>query len=1106
MTRKLLPYEHELITALGVTKEEYLEFLALQKIYEDPKQGTDLDIRNGPGVVALVLTIVGTLFQVVAALLTPRPEIPTIAGRGAQTREQRTSPRFGFNSTQELARYGDPIPLVYANTDQNSAGSVRVAGRLLWSAVKSLGTKQFVRMQLLLSAGPLVQVNANKSAFGQVSVRDLIGTNAWIYFNANGTQSLSFNNAIKGTATADPTYTSGSGTPYAIETSLNSNTKSSGFSQAYTPSSANRFGIYSPVPVNVLVTARVDTGAQTRANLGITINSLTGYAGNAFLQQIPVNETFTLTITRTSLTSGTPSQLAAQNARRGYATVFDEAGLFKLGSAIFRVTNVAGTFSDDSNITVTFERVGTDAAYSPSTPYSARSINDVSSIYQSSNILIASPTYIRLERYVNALLEKDDRNVPYSDLEPALQDSAYTQVLTAQELLQSNQIWTIRYGTVGTGANADVNYTQIIGWRKRNLTSNQRRQLQRYINLSSTIVLDSNDLYYTKALVAYEAATYQTLQACHSVDLGIKSVVYRQISGRQTTYGSNNYVSGYRTTDNGFKNRVAMFIVRYREANPNSSTVTWSHVPGIFVVRRNNESENYLNIRFNSNQTTAKNWHFELEPISDPRAEALTRNLRVNGRIQYFYLENISSAATVNLNDGANVQFYGYTQLSVTDYPNNSGSPRGTNAWDLFNLNADTNYTLSLDRGPEFTLLCVTEHTLAPSTTQLYSNMSLIGFNAFSSKGLQDLRSFTALVEKGRPVFNLFTTATAPYYNTTKSPSSYAPDVFLDTILDQTDGIGKYAPSGAVDLPSLTEAKKFCVANNLYFDGVIADPGSWREFWATNAPLSLLEFGRKNGKETLVPAVPFDSAGNITTAINVTALYNQGNIIEDSYKEEFIDFGSGVQDLIATVIYRSVDSDGIFARNKSVGIKRSDVIEADSVRQTFDVSAYVSTRAQAIKYGKLLCNIRRYVRTSIEFRTYPTTSFMAPGTFIYVDVGQNSWDNVRTGIIGPGGTLNIPAGVTVPDGSYQFLFYKSGAGVQNATHTVTNGVVSGLSNKEGYLFVVGNQVKTRRVFRVTEVEMNEEGEVTIRATGYPCTAAGNSLIADFSDGLFTVTD
>jgi hypothetical protein len=48
MTRKLLPYEYDLIDALGVTKEEYLDFVAQQHIYQDPKQGTALDCAQDP--------------------------------------------------------------------------------------------------------------------------------------------------------------------------------------------------------------------------------------------------------------------------------------------------------------------------------------------------------------------------------------------------------------------------------------------------------------------------------------------------------------------------------------------------------------------------------------------------------------------------------------------------------------------------------------------------------------------------------------------------------------------------------------------------------------------------------------------------------------------------------------------------------------------------------------------------------------------------------------------------------------------------------------------------------------------------------------------------
>ncbi|MFZ9695479.1 MAG: hypothetical protein ACO3AY_06360 [Chitinophagaceae bacterium] len=98
--RKLLPYEHQLVDALGITKEEYLDFVAQQHIYKDIKEGTILDARNWD-IAAIVLTVIGILFQVAAVLLAPKPQEQK--GRPG-TRDEIFSPRFGFNSVQELAR------------------------------------------------------------------------------------------------------------------------------------------------------------------------------------------------------------------------------------------------------------------------------------------------------------------------------------------------------------------------------------------------------------------------------------------------------------------------------------------------------------------------------------------------------------------------------------------------------------------------------------------------------------------------------------------------------------------------------------------------------------------------------------------------------------------------------------------------------------------------------------------------------------------------------------------------------------------------------------------------------------------------------------------
>jgi hypothetical protein len=108
-------------------------------------------------------------------------------------------------------------------------------------------------------------------------------------------------------------------------------------------------------------------------------------------------------------------------------------------------------------------------------------------------------------------------------------------------------------------------------------------------------------------------------------------------------------------------------------------------------------------------------------------------------------------------------------------------------------------------------------------------------------------------------------------------------------------------------------------------------------------------------------------------------------------------------------------------------------------------------------------------------------------------------------MIGVGGALNMPLDNNLLSGTYNFRLYRSDRGLLDVnTVTVTNGVAPQLADYENFLFVLGVETTTRRIFRVSEVQMDEEGEITVRATIYPCTTDGQSLIADFSDNLFTI--
>jgi hypothetical protein len=427
-------------------------------------------------------------------------------------------------------------------------------------------------------------------------------------------------------------------------------------------------------------------------------------------------------------------------------------------------------------------------------------------------------------------------------------------------------------------------------------------------------------------------------------------------------------------------------------------------------------------------------------------------------------------------------------------------------------VRSDTQVQFSFDGGPEFRITAVTEQQIGNNDGK-YGSMSMMALGIYSGRGVQDLRSITAFVKEGKNSY--IVNESNGSYNLGNDSTSFAPDVFADTILDRENGIGKYAKPEGIDWQGLALAKRFCKNNGLgcqlFMDGVISDLTSWRQFWVETAPFSLLEFARVGGKETLIPAIPVDGSGRANRQVVVNALFTTGNILEGSYKEEFIDYGDSTQDLIATVIYRETEAQDVFPRNASVQVHISNgqgFNEGNAIRQTFDLSQFVSQREQAILFGKLLCNQRRYIRRGIEFKTFPTDSPISPGGYIYVDIGLNTWDRMSSGMIMNDGILNSPLSDAIANGSYDVLIY------QNSERTISfdgisivNGAAAALVPYSGYMFVLGAKGDRKRVFRTTEVQMDEEGEVTVKAMEHPCENNGSQLlskIADFSDSLFTV--
>jgi hypothetical protein len=1196
--RKLLPYEHQLIEELGITQEEYLDFLAVQFDYSTTPAQRLQTPQGEAATVALVLTIIGILFQVASMLLMPKPS----AGGRRQTREQQFAPRFGFNGNQELAKYGDPLNLVYCNTAQNSSGGVRVATSLIWSAVSSFGSSQFMQMLLAVGAAEITQLDYTRTAFGQTPLRNFISNKVWAYYAATG--NMKFGSALAQGDTTDPSRIGAGANDFVYRANL-AGKLVDGFSQAFSPSTLTTFGVYAPIPIYVNVEDRAPSGAIKSTLIGITMDlsfrstywpSRNDNGGRFLRPTVPIGTRFTLTFEKGYISDNDKvevKQTASEN-RRAMLSGIDPASVYKLGSAKYKLVNLTTSDLDSpqnsSDALATFECVETGIC--PEEDYETNDFNQnkqdasdqvlalqVRNVVLQDNLLRNDAIYIlpsisvtNVEAQLVAKLDlinaKEAALVDYTETNNAYQNFSdiETSYLYPSEInvliedinkdelkLEDLRVDNIKDKRQAKEINTYVNSIKrkekllrrlFIDFYGRNYKDTLKRlkkeieQLRKEMaaisasNVSASnggrdtdaetrrnnawqaeinsnnatiaylqaVIADPeqwNDYFNMKALTKIEEAAYETITNAQVIKFSIKAQVFKRISGRSRKYGEKTEPT-YKSSDNGVKMRSAFFWFRYRKVGEAS----FKQLPYIFTIRRGADFDNYVDLSFVAPNNTSK-WQFKFEPIADTAAE-----VRKNGSVQFAYIENSGSLVTpITGVDGAQVVFSGSIQSPAGGgyLPPINNNPSQTDEWGLFSLQSDTNIQFSFDNGPEMQIKAVTEQQIEPFSNYpgLYKNMSLFGFNAYSGQNIQDLRSVTVFATQGKKVRKLNNDGT--YSATPDTATSYAPEVFLDTILDPTDGIGQYAKVEGIDLAALAKAKRFCETNRLFFDGVIADMTPWRQFWSEVAPFSLLELGRIGGKETLVPALPCDEAGNITRTLPISAMFTPGNILEGTYKEEFIDYGTSVQDLIASVIYRSTEENETFPRNRSVDVSIKGVTETTGVRQTFDVSAYVTNQDQAIKFAKLLCNQRRHIRKAIEFSTFPTNSRVGPGEYIYVDIGQNNWQGIYSGQVEPGGILNTPITNTVPDGTYTVLLYKSDSAVVTLSSVAISGnVASAMAGYTGYLFVLGTPVKSKRVFRITEVQMDEEGEISVRAIEHPCDSNGQSLIADLSDSLFTI--
>ena len=241
-----LPSDKYIASVLGLTDVEYYYFKkeAQKRYLEQPAPAAVAGLET-LAIISIVLTVLSTGLTIVASFFKPKP------GRPAQLKNQndaqdsinsveRYSPRVGFDSSQDIAKIGQTIPLIYTRRETiNNViyGGLRFNTPLLWSQLESLGGSQRLRALFLLGEGAITSIDTTNFAIGSNALGGYL-------FQGNALNdsriSIFFRNSGGRVASTDLITGKPDVTPLGNY-----------FSASAKPSTQTVFGLYSPIGNNL---------------------------------------------------------------------------------------------------------------------------------------------------------------------------------------------------------------------------------------------------------------------------------------------------------------------------------------------------------------------------------------------------------------------------------------------------------------------------------------------------------------------------------------------------------------------------------------------------------------------------------------------------------------------------------------------------------------------------------------------------------------------------------------------------------------------------------------------------------------------------------------
>lgn len=345
-------------------------------------------------------------------------------------------------------------------------------------------------------------------------------------------------------------------------------------------------------------------------------------------------------------------------------------------------------------------------------------------------------------------------------------------------------------------------------------------------------------------------------------------------------------------------------------------------------------------------------------------------------------------------------------------------------------------------------------------------------------------------------------------------PLCYFPDIYVWTLTQRLGGLGGLLRGTQlsdyfIDYPSIVRSRKFCVANNYFWDGAIESSVSWSQWASQESMGSLLFPTRIGGKFGLIPE----------TQTTPVALFNASNILPDSYAEDY----APKQKLNCVHVTYTDNSNGT-PRDRTASVMTtparngSEALFPESLK-----FAAVTNKNQAIRIGQIYLKSRLLQDRVIQFGTGLQGYGLREGDLIIVQHLTTEIDKECSGFVLDAGSfingtqklvLSSPSPIGL-DGNYSAAVYRletssfqqnlTCVGLREGNPSQNYLQISGLTspllppreNYTGDYVIVGKDTTHRRTYRVQKIEPQDNGSVNITAVLWVPEILG-------SDGLVTI--